>query len=254
MTGHLYTYVTHNERYFGSLLDSCRQLNIDPEVRGFGQRWEGYVKRHRDLLEFLETLDDSDIVINVDGFDTVVLCPMTIIMERFKAQKCDALFSMTADNGNMFQSYVQWKLGFYGEKANAGMFMGYAFKMKEVIRRILNDTEKYNDQIVVNKFIHKDPMIKIDTNREVFCNILNLGGTHVENGVFKYRNTQPCILSAPGCVDLRGLFKELAIAPTPFECNASQRIKEYYKYFMFEMLIAMLALAYLYTLRVNMKK
>lgn len=254
MTGYLYSYVTHNERYFGSLLDSCRKQNIDPDVRGMGQKWEGFVKRHQDLLVFLESLHDSDIVVNVDGFDTIVLCPMNVIIERFKQKKCDVLFSMTANNGNFIQSYVQWKLGFYGEKANAGMFMGYVFKMKEVIRRILNDSERYNDQIIVNKFVHKDPMIKIDTHHDVFCNILNLSGTRVENGVFKYRNTEPCILSAPGCVDLRGLFKQLDIKETPFSCNASQRIREYYKYFIVEMLIVVLVLSYLYTTRVHTKK
>lgn len=251
MSGHLYTYVTHKERYFESLVDSCRKQNIEPEIRGFGHVWEGYVKRHRELLSFLETLDDSDIVVNVDGFDTIVLCPMDVIVERFKAQKCDALFSMTADNGNIFQSYVQWKMGFYGEKANAGMFMGYVFKMKEIIHRILNDNDTFNDQIVVNKFVHQDPTIKIDTRRAVFCNISNLSGVRVENGVLKYKDSEPCILSAPGCVDLRPLLRDLGIALSPFQCNAAQRVMEYYKYFIVEIIIV---LFYLYRLLAKTKK
>jgi hypothetical protein len=90
---HLYTYVTHSERYFPSLIDSCTKHKIQPVVRGMGHPWEGYVKRHHELLAFLKEVPDDDIVINVDGFDTIVLCSLNEIVQKFKAMKCDhALF------------------------------------------------------------------------------------------------------------------------------------------------------------------
>jgi hypothetical protein len=153
-------------------------MMFDPSYEAWVDPWEGYVKRHRELLEFLKGLDDHDIVINVDGFDTIVLCPLKNIIRKFKAMNCDLLFSMTADNGNLIQKYVQWKLGFYGEKANAGMFMGYAFKMREFIEKVLASGE-YNDQIVVNRMLGS---IKIDTNQEIFCNVVNTSGLHIHNG------------------------------------------------------------------------
>ena len=229
---HLYTYVTHSERYFPSLIDSCAKHGVRPVVRGMGHPWEGYVKRHRELLQFLKSLDDHDVVINVDGFDTIVLCPIDVIVRKFKAMRCDLLFSMTADNGNIIQKYVQWKLGFYGEKANAGMFMGYAFKMREFIEKMLASGE-YNDQIVLNRM----PGIKIDTNQEIFCNVVNTSGLRVHNKELWYKNKKPCLLSAPGCVDLRPFLREIGIRPSEPTCNAGQRLKEYYQYFIIEIVL-----------------
>ena len=229
---HLYTYVTHSERYFPSLIDSCAKHDIRPVVRGMGHPWEGYVKRHRELLQFLKSLDDHDVVINVDGFDTIVLCPIDGIVRKFKAMRCDLLFSMTADNGNIIQKYVQWKLGFYGEKANAGMFMGYAFKMREFIEKMLASGE-YNDQIVLNRM----PGIKIDTNQEIFCNVVNTSGLRMHNKELWYKNKKPCLLSAPGCVDLRPFLHEIEIRTSELSCNAGQRLKEYYQYFIIEIVL-----------------
>ena len=233
---HLYTYVTHSERYFPSLLDSCTKHGIHPTVKGVGDKWKGYVKRHRDLLKFLKGLDDYDVVINVDGFDTIVLCPINVIVRKFKAMDCDLLFSMTADNGNIIQKYVQWKLGFYGEKANAGMFMGYAFKMREFIEKVLASGE-YNDQIVVNRILGS---AKIDTNQEIFCNVVNTSGLRVHNNELWYKNKKPCLLSAPGCVDLRPFLREIGIRTSQLTCNAGQRFKEYYQYFIIEIVLLLI--------------
>ena len=233
---HLYTYVTHSERYFPSLIDSCTKHKIQPVVRGMGHPWEGYVKRHHELLAFLKEVPDDDIVINVDGFDTIVLCSLNEIVQKFKAMKCDMLFSMTADNGNMIQKYVQWKLGFYGEKANAGMFMGYAFKMREFIEKILASGE-YNDQIVVNRMLGS---IKIDTNQEIFCNVVNTSGLHIHNRELWYKNKKPCVLSAPGCVDLRPFLRDIGIQTSELTCNAGQRLKEYYQYFIIEIVLVLI--------------
>ena len=230
---HVYTYVTHSERYFPSLIDSCVKHNIRPVVRGMGDVWEGFVKRHHELLAFLKEVPDDDIVINVDGFDTIVLCSLNEIVQKFKAMKCDMLFSMTADNGNMIQKYVQWRLGFYGEKANAGMFMGYAFKMREFIEKLLASNE-YNDQIVVNRMLGS---IKIDTNQEIFCNVVNTSGLHIHNRELWYKNKKPCVLSAPGCVDLRPFLRDIGIQTSKLSCNVAQRLKEYYRYFIIDIAI-----------------
>jgi hypothetical protein len=251
---YLYTYVTHNDRYFDSLLDSCEKHDITPVVRGIGDKWEGYVKRHEDLLEFLHTLNDDDIVVNVDGFDTIVLDNLEEICNRFKTLKCDMLFSMTADNGGILNKYVQWKLGFLGEKANAGMFMGYVFKLKEVINIILNyKDEKFNDQIIVNKIIYKDPKINIDKNNYIFLNILNLSNVNINDQKITYKKSIPCIMSAPGCVDLVDTFRDLGIKESKYKCNAGQRFKEYYDHFIPEIIIIIIVLIYLYKKLSKMK-
>lgn len=249
---YLYTYVTHNDRYFNSLVDSSKKQNIDIVIRGMGHKWEGYVQRHRELLNFLKTLDKNDIVINVDGFDTIVLCPLEEITRKFKGLNCDLLFSMTSKNANAFQKYIQWKLGFYGIKANAGMFMGYTFKLQEFIEKLLN-TGEYNDQIVLNQMpFGNDTRIKIDTDQKVFCNISTTNGLHIQNGKLYYENKQPCLLSAPGCVDLRPWLRRLKINESQFTCNTSQRLKEYYHYFIIE--IILLLLVFYIVLRRTLKR
>jgi hypothetical protein len=247
---HVYTYATHKEGFFNSLMDSCDKVGITPVVKGMGHEWKGFVERHRELLKFMETLGDDDIIVNIDGFDTIVLCPLDEIIRRFTSMGCEALFSMTADNGGIGNKYIQWKLGFSGTKANAGMFMGYVSKLREIIGTLLKSNHS-DDQMVINTFIHEDPDIKIDTERMIFCNITTLKYTDVIDGTFYYGDKQPCLLSAPGCVNINPILEQLGIQTSMYTCNAMGRIKGYYKYFIIEIIVVLFLI---YMLLRNMKK
>lgn len=245
MVAYLYTFVTHDERYFGSLMDSCKKQGIKPIVEGMGTPWKGFVERHKSLIRFLDTLQDDDIVINVDGFDTVVLAPLDTIVHNFKKTKCDVLFSMTENNGNMFHRYVQHKVGFLGELANAGMFMGYTKSLKTFLERIITYGEP-DDQVVVNKILHEFPNAKIDTEYDVFCNIITLKNTSIRDGVFYYGEKTPCLLSAPGCSYLNPILRTLEIKESPFSCNVYQRVVFYAKFFVNDILTLILVLIFLF--------
>ncbi len=247
---YVYTYATHRDRYFDSLMHSCDKVNIRPVVKGMGDKWKGFVVRHNELLRFMKTLRDDDIVINIDGFDTIVLCPLNEIIQKFKSMDCKALFSQTSDNGNMLQKYIQWKLGFHGMKVNAGMFMGYVSKMKEILSKVVKSTHA-DDQMVINSFVHDDPEIKIDTEYDIFCNISNHSYTNVVDGTLHYKDKTPCILSAPGCVNLNGILRQLDIQTSPYSCNIIGRIREYSKYFIHEIIVLLFVF---YILLRNMKR
>jgi hypothetical protein len=210
-------------------------------VKGMGDTWVNYVIRHKEMLRFMENLKDDDIVIHVDGFDTIVLCPLNEIVRKFKSKKCKVLFSKIADNGSIIQTYFQWKLGFHGLKANAGMFMGYVSKLREVLHRVIESNHTH-DQMVINTFIHDDPEIKIDAEQDVFCNILSFKHIEVVDDTLYYKNKSPCILSAPGCVDMNILLEYLDIKKSTFSCDFKYRFKEYTQYFMIEIVVLILIL------------
>lgn len=252
MRAYLYIYVTHDDRFFQSLVNSCEKVGIQPVVKGLGDKWINYREAHRSLLQFLETLNDNDIVINVDGFDSIVVCPMDEIVNRFVKMNCKAVFSSTADCDSMVQKYVQWKLGFYGDdKVNAGMFMGYVSKMKQIIQKIV-DSGNTNDQITANEIVSGDSEIVIDNDRTIFCNITSDRYAEVQNGVLKYKGATPCIVSAPACVNLNPLIKKLGIHTSDkLTCDYTSRLKEYVKYFIIEIIVLLFVF---YMLLRNMKK
>jgi len=252
MRAYLYIYVTHDDRFFRSLIDSCEKIGIKPVVKGIGDKWINYREAHRSLLQFLETLNDDDIVINVDGFDSIVVCPMDEIINRFMKMNCKALFASTANCDSIIQKYVQWKMGFYGDdKVNTGMFMGYVSKMKEIIRNILN-SDNTNDQITANEIVRDDPDILIDNDCNIFCNIASIKQVKVENGILKYKGTTPCILSAPACVNLNPLLKNLDIHTSDkLTCDYTTRLKEYINYFILEIIVLLFVF---YMLLLNMKR
>ena len=81
--------------------------------------------------------------------------------------------------------------------------------------------------------------------------ISNHSYTNVVDGTLHYKDKTPCILSAPGCVNLNGILRQLDIQTSPYSCNIIGRIKEYSKYFIHEIIVLLLVF---YILLRNMKR
>lgn len=253
MRSYLYIYVTHDDRFFKSLIDSCEKVGIQPVVKGMGDKWINYRESHRRLLQFLDTLNDDDVVINVDGFDSLVVCPLDEIVNRFLKMNCKAVFSGTSHCKSIIKKYVQWKMGFYGDdKVNSGMFMGYVSKIKEIVQKLVN-SDSTNDQVAANEIVRGDPEVLIDNDRILFCNITSIDDVKVDNGILSFRGATPCIISAPGCVNLNPLIKKLGGIRTSdnISCDFVVRINEFLKYFIPEIIVLLLVF---YILLRNMKR
>ena len=64
------TVATHkNKGYYKILEESCKRNDIDFIVLGFGQKWEGFTMRWKLWDNYLNKLNDNDIVMINDAYE-----------------------------------------------------------------------------------------------------------------------------------------------------------------------------------------
>ncbi|KEG01916.1 procollagen lysine 5-dioxygenase, putative [Plasmodium vinckei vinckei] len=94
---HVLTFATHEQGYFKTLQESCKELNIDLVVLGMGNKWEGFISKLINVKEYLKKCNDKDIILFVDGFDTIFVQPSNVIIERY-ILNYDNLFVCTSES------------------------------------------------------------------------------------------------------------------------------------------------------------
>ena len=87
----LITYATHSYGTFKELVNN--DLNIEVKVLGWGKKWNGFMDKIKGISVYIDTLNDDDIVIFVDGFDSKIIKPLDIVEKRFKSMNCKVLLS-----------------------------------------------------------------------------------------------------------------------------------------------------------------
>ncbi|CRG99511.1 procollagen lysine 5-dioxygenase, putative [Plasmodium relictum] len=80
---HVLTFATHEQGYFKTLKESCKNLNINLKVLGMGEKWKGFIWKLIKVKEYLNLCNDNDLILFVDGFDTFFVQPANVIIERY---------------------------------------------------------------------------------------------------------------------------------------------------------------------------
>ena len=84
-----FTVATHHEGFLHSLQESARKYGYDLAVLGLNEKWKGFVWRWQVLQEALEDLPDDELVLVLDGYDTVITAPAACLEAEYHT-KCDA--------------------------------------------------------------------------------------------------------------------------------------------------------------------
>ena len=84
-----FTVATHHEGFLHSLQESARKYGYDLSVLGLNEKWKGFVWRWQVLQEALEDLPDDELVLVLDGYDTVITAPAACLEAEYHT-KCDA--------------------------------------------------------------------------------------------------------------------------------------------------------------------
>lgn len=168
---HIITYATHNFGSFDQLIKN--KYNCPIVVLGWGEKWVHFRQKAKAYFEYVQKLSDDDIVVIIDGFDTIIKSDPKNIITKFKKMKTCVLLSKEQNRGmHHIGDYVVRKV--FGTcknniTANAGSYMGYAKCLKVLLKSILSQNEN-DDQIALNKSCKEFSFIKIDTNCEIFKN------------------------------------------------------------------------------------
>jgi hypothetical protein len=220
---HIVTVATKSEGYFDYLVESCKRNGGELEVLGWGKQWKGFMMKINLLKEYLNNLDDDDIVCYVDGYDVIILQSVDKIETLFRSSGKKILFSRDSniDIIPFFEMFCKTYFGTYKNyRLSAGTFIGYVKYLKKVVNDICNENncndKNLDDQIILTKICNKynDNNIDIDVNRDIFLVVQqfdsNINKIQIKNNQLIFNNNnKPCIIHGVVNYNLNTILKKL---------------------------------------------
>lgn len=209
----LVTYATHSFGTFDTLMNTGHPI----VVLGWGKPWNGFMDKFKAIREYLDTIHEDEIVVFLDGFDSVINKPLDTLEEDFKKMDCKVLVSHDSSRivPEIIQDYTRQKV--FGsckndKTANTGLYMGYCSHLKLVLDQALIG-QSDDDQRNFNQLCQHFPFIKVDEDKIIFENCDNVEHVQRSSAYFS---------QMPGTISVS---------------RVSRAIKEYSKYFWIEILL-----------------
>ena len=161
---HIVTYATHEQGKLGGLVNN--RFGVDVTVLGWGEKWNGFTDKYKGVQKFLETVDDNDIVVFLDGFDTVIEKDPKDLEQLFESKNCDILVSKDPTGEFLKSIFGTCK---DGVTANTGMYMGRVKALKPLMKDCLT-IRCGDDQVNLNGLCMKYDNLKINMEEDIFYN------------------------------------------------------------------------------------
>jgi len=226
------TYATHSDGYYEILKNQCDNFNMEFVTLGYGQKWKGYLNRYEETLDYLLTLDENEIVLITDGFDSLLLEDEDTILKKFYQVKKDKWIVYANEYPNLL---TKLEFGSCNNKnINAGSLIGRVDELIIFIRKFLEfskDYETKDDQLLLTKFCKLKPtfmeMVELDEKNIIFCMVsyspvlLHILSDYTYTKKFrnvqikdkkiweKYTNTTPSVVFGPGNKNMDDLVEHL---------------------------------------------
>ena len=189
------TYATHYEGTLKKLVNN--DFNVHVEVLGMGKKWNGFNDKLMGVMDFCKKLEPDEIVVFVDGFDSIIHRSPDNVEREFKKMNCGLLFSSVSSyNIPLFDLFVFRMFGTCNTHgiANSGLYMGYAKYIIDFITKALENATG-DDQKDVNNTCEKVNYVCVDEKCKFFKN-LNGGSADDKKFISRCRSTF-CKFSGP---------------------------------------------------------
>jgi len=196
MTTHIITVATHKEGKLEELINNKFNYNIT--VLGMGQKWTGFKMKFELVLKYVNNLQDDDIVIFLDGFDSEIKLDPNLAVETFKKNNYKLLFSYESGSNFFKIDRLVWPSCKKNEPLNTGIYMGYVKYLKIFLTESLKVKCK-DDQVVANILCSKLEFMEVDTNEIIFQNLKFANN-------FNYNN-KAVFISYPGTFSFKRAFR-----------------------------------------------
>jgi hypothetical protein len=180
MSVEVVTYANKSQGMFEELVNN--EFGVPVKVLGWGTKWNGFSDKYKAMSKHLETKNDDDIVIFLDGFDTKINKNPHEVVELFKECDCGVLVSKDPMPFGPFSKII---FGTCDENntANSGLYMGYVKYLKIVINQA-NEMDCEDDQRNLNDLCKVHNFIKIDEQEKIFKNVPPTHKDKKNNAVF----------------------------------------------------------------------
>ena len=188
MDAHVLTFATHNEGTFKDIVNN--KYNIPIKVLGYGEKWTGFRMKFEYVYDYIQNLNDNEIVFFLDGFDSYINGDLNVAVERFLNMNEKVVFSLQSIDSPTFpiklnEILVKTSFGECYDNliANSGLYVGYVKYLKILLKDAI--VQKCNDdQRNVNDLCKKYDFIKIDKKNKIFKNISNIKDLNKTNAIF----------------------------------------------------------------------
>ena len=156
------------------LLNTANHFNVDLEFLGIGKTFSGFRQRLYILQEHLKTLGENEIVIVMDGYDTLFNNNPQIALQSFLDKNTRILISaekmFTYQYSQFFDNYEKIESPY--KYVNAGTYMGYAGDIAKMIEELFEIPYDAIDQGLIGIWAYDkldDPYkVQLDINCDIF--------------------------------------------------------------------------------------
>ena len=100
MDAHVLTFATHDEGTFKDIVNN--KYNIPIKVLGYGEKWTGFRMKFEYVYDYIQNLNDNEIVFFIDGFDSYINGELNVALERFKKMNEKVVFSLQSTDSPVF--------------------------------------------------------------------------------------------------------------------------------------------------------
>tara|TARA_Y100001958_G_C21245957_1_gene576033 strand:+ start:27 stop:755 length:729 start_codon:yes stop_codon:yes gene_type:complete len=236
MSIHIITYATHSGGSFNKLRHNLKHQGVELTILGWGEKWKGFQQKFEGVLNVINKYKPDDIIIFIDGFDT--LPNKNFNIDKLKEEyiknyegKIIVSEEIRAQN-NPILIYFQNKV--FGGCINSGMYMGSAKDIEPFIKESLKMTTttrcKGDDQCGMNMAAKNYNNLVVDSNKQFFNNIqsIEVDEENINRGFFTSRPGSGG--AEPGIIRPGKLIKF---------------INDYYKFFIPELIIILLIVTFM---------
>ena len=229
-----FTIITHEDGYYDILKQSCKRHKLNLDVIGYGLKYKSHLYKTYKSIEYLKLQKPDDIILFIDGFDSIVLEDADIIENKFKDMKLPFIFSEDLNYtfkkkcllnlfltfnytnnfifNNLMRNARPCKQDNIVKYINSGLYIGYARQLLNLFNFSIYFISPHNNtsnQRVLQDMCNKNIKINTDKDKILFNNFTNRDKVELMNDKVKINNKFSCIISKPGLGNLDKIAKYL---------------------------------------------
>jgi hypothetical protein len=248
------TVATSPDGYYKWLKASCNRYNTELVTLGMNEKWLGYNWKLLKMKEYIDNLDNDEVVMFVDAYDVILLDDPRKLEEKFiKSDK--KIIVGCEENDNKTLGHILFDKC-HNKPLNSGTYIGYVKYLRKMLKDIIikNKDPSLDDQKLMIKYCKQNKSIHVDCEKEYFLvKVMPL----LEDVDIDLEKNKSYVLHAPRNTRMEKIIRKLNYNITKeeedeltlFHYNSLQRKAKYYlilaRYFIL-MLVIIVMIVFLY--------